>query len=467
MISKSLVRKSGLYFVGNLSSKVMSGLLIPIYAFYVNANDLGYFDFSQTVMGVASPIIILAIWEAVLKFVLSEDNIQTKERIIATSAIFSIFMACLVGVSTFLFSLAYANSIRYLNLIVTMIILHSLVYVWQYNTRALKENKLFVVSGVVSTIVNFISVILLVVIMKQGLLGLIVSYNVGQLSIIIVIERKIRVIRKLKFKNFDFNILKRMLSFSTPLVFNLISAWLISGIGRIIITAKLGTEQNGIYSFANKFSLIVTMIGTVITMAIVEEAIISVKKKGLDSNFNKTLEGLFKIFQYFSLLALPSIVVFYKVIGSTDYYESLYITPWLLMYAVANTMASNFGTVFQAIDKTKYQFLTTLIGGIVTVIISFSFINLLGVSAVIIGQICGAILMMLSRYVLINQFTEMRVNWLPILLRSVLFILVTIVCINVSTYTNILIEILLTLIIFYLNKNIIKMGWSKIKGRGK
>lgn len=463
MVNKSLIKKSGLYFVGNLSSKIMSALLIPIYAFYVSADDLGYFDFSQTIMGILSPIIILAIWEAILKFVLSEDDISIKRKIMTTSALFSIIMAIVFILGAIVFNLIYEQSIKYISLIIAMIALHSLVYVWQYYARASANNKLYVIAGILSTMVNFLFVIILVIFMKMGLLGLLLAYNIGQFSIIIIIEKQIGVIRNLKLRDFEFGILKKMILFSSPLVLNLISAWIISGFGRLIVTKELGTEANGLYSFANKFSLLITMIGTVVTMAIIEEAILSVKTKGLDSNFNKTLEQLFKVFQSFALLAMPAIVMFYTIISNTDYYNSLIFTPWLLLYAVTNTMASNIGSVFQAISKTKYQFITTMLGGIVTVVVSICFIESLEITAVIIGQILGALTMMISRYILINKFIVMKINWRPIILRTFIFVVVTLICLNTSLLISILIELLLVGVTVFINRMIIKSGWNKLR----
>src|SRR5690606_36744450 len=114
MLSNNIVKKSGIYFIGNLSSKIMSALLIPIYAFYVNSDDLGYFDFSQTIMGVISPIIILAIWEAVLKFVLSEDDTKIKKKIMTTSAVFSLIMAIVFIICAITINIFFELSIKYL-----------------------------------------------------------------------------------------------------------------------------------------------------------------------------------------------------------------------------------------------------------------------------------------------------------------------------------------------------------------
>ena len=69
-----LLKKIGLYFIGNLASKILSAILIPIYAFYVSSSDLGIFDYSQTLMQIIVPIVYFSIWEAILKYVILADS---------------------------------------------------------------------------------------------------------------------------------------------------------------------------------------------------------------------------------------------------------------------------------------------------------------------------------------------------------------------------------------------------------
>lgn len=81
-------KKTGLYFIGNMSSKIMTALLVPVYAFYVSAYDLGAYDYSQTIMQIAVPILYMAIWEAVLKYVISSDDKNQQNEYIGNSFFF-------------------------------------------------------------------------------------------------------------------------------------------------------------------------------------------------------------------------------------------------------------------------------------------------------------------------------------------------------------------------------------------
>ena len=72
MSTGRLAKKTGLYFIGNLSSKIVSAAILPIYAFFVLPNDLGAFDNAQVWANIFATVCFMAIWEAILKFFIAE-----------------------------------------------------------------------------------------------------------------------------------------------------------------------------------------------------------------------------------------------------------------------------------------------------------------------------------------------------------------------------------------------------------
>lgn len=200
-------------------------------------------------------------------------------------------------------------------------------------------------------------------------------------------------------------------------------------------------------------------------MAIIEEAILSLKGKGMDPLFAKTIKNLFILFLSLIIIAMPMIRFFYGIISDTDYVGSINFVPGLLLYAVFNTMASNVGSVFQAINKTGYQFTTTLLGGIATFVISWSLIGVVGIHSVVAAQIIGALVMLISRYVFINRFIEFKINWLPITVLIFVFFVVAILSLSVSLTINFIIEVVLFGAGIYFNRQYIKTVLSKIRRR--
>lgn len=436
MENKKIIKKSGLYLIGNLSSKILTSLLVPIYAFYVSSADLGTYDYSHTIMNILIPILFISVWDAIIRFVLSEKREREKEKAIASSAIFTCLMNAVILVCGLTFGFLFkANDIIYLTL---MISAGSLAQIWQFYSRALGRNTVYVCASLGGTIVNLGLNILLVCVLHVGLAALYISFITGQLCVFVIAESFVHVHKYIRKRNFDLDILKRMLCFSAPLVANSIAMWLISGFGRTVIVNELGPSVNGLYSFANRFVNIVNVFGSVISMAILEEAMISLREKGFDDKYPQTIETLFRFFQSLILTAVPALVLFYHIFSATEYYESVHYLPILFLYAVFLTMATNLGVAFNVLNKTQIQFTTTVLGAVVTVAVSYLLINFIGIYGVLIGQCAGALSMMVSRYLMINRFVAFKIHWAVILIKMIIYLVVTNLLTSANLYVNVI-----------------------------
>lgn len=126
-------------------------------------------------------------------------------------------------------------------------------------------------------------------------------------------------------------------------------------------------------------------------------------------------------------------------------------------------MSTNFGVIFKTINKNKYQVITTIIGSVVMLAVSYIFLSNLGAYAVAIGQMLSALAMLLSRYFISRKFVEYSINWLPII---ALIGVYAIVCIA-SIYSTLIITsiVMMITIIFALiiNKDFIKEIFKRRK----
>ena len=104
MQNKKIVEKTGLYFIGNFSSKILTALLVPIYAFYISSEDLGTYDYSQTIMNIVIPIVFVSIWEAIIRFILGEKDKEDQNKKLATSAFFTVCMCLFFIIITLIVS---------------------------------------------------------------------------------------------------------------------------------------------------------------------------------------------------------------------------------------------------------------------------------------------------------------------------------------------------------------------------
>lgn len=457
--NKKLAKKSLIYFIGNLSSKILNFLLVPIYAYTVSSTDLGNYDYIITLANIIIPIIYIVLWEAILKFSLAKKAEENK--ITTTSIIFIFFINILVMPILYIIFKYFYNIGVDAKYIIGIFLLYGFTNIWQYYSRALKKEKIYVISSIVATIINLLLNIITICILKLGFVGLSISYIISNFIAIVIIEINVKVLNKITLKEFDAKLLKEMIKFSAPLVLNTISAWLLSGMSKVIIVNKLGSEANGIYTFANKFSIIVTLIGSVINMAFVEESIINSKEEKIDEDFLSTVESLFEKFLSLLIICVPVINIFYIFIMNTEYYNSKIYFPFLLMYALFSIMSTNVGTIFHVVNKTKYAFLTTLLGSIVFIVISVLGVEKYGLMCIALAQIIGSFMMFLTRYLFAIQNTKNRIKWKKIILLMIIYIIIFIICNKANLTLNIIIFLVIFILICYDNRKIIYNIYKK------
>ncbi len=408
MKQETLVKKAGIYFIGNLSTKLLSAIVVFIYAFYINAEDLGKYEYIQTLSNIIVPIAFVSIWEAILKYTLGTTAEKEKDEAINTSSIFSIIISIMIAILGMTYY--HLKNEKYSLYIIIFYVLYGLSTVWQYYARCLNKTKTYVKSSVIGAAVNLILIILLVCVLKLKIQALFLANIISNLVILSIIEYKIKILKKIKIKEFDIKMLKKMLIFSFPLVINDISLWLITGFGKTIIQNTLGSSANGMYSFANKFSIIVNFFGTVLNKALTEEMLVSEKDK-VGKQFEEIMQKIIEGVLILLVLCMPIIMIFYNIIEKTEYYQSKIYVPMLLIYSFLMLISTNLSTIFKVAEKTKYQFLTTFAGAITTVIISILTVYKWKIMGVVLAQVVGALENAVLRYVIGRRLIKFEIKW--------------------------------------------------------
>ena len=74
------IRSSGIFFFGNILSKVISFFMLPIYTGYIAVEDMGYYDVSVTYANMVVSIVFFEIWSAVLRYMYDRDSVDGKYR---------------------------------------------------------------------------------------------------------------------------------------------------------------------------------------------------------------------------------------------------------------------------------------------------------------------------------------------------------------------------------------------------
>ena len=71
---KKLINNSLIFAIGNLGSKLIVIILVPMYTYYMTTSDYGMVDILTTTVNMLLPIISLSVFDAVLRFTMDREG---------------------------------------------------------------------------------------------------------------------------------------------------------------------------------------------------------------------------------------------------------------------------------------------------------------------------------------------------------------------------------------------------------
>ena len=71
--NKYLFKNTGIFLIGNIGTKIINFLLVPLFTYALNTNEYGVVDLIGTLGFLLGPILMLNIHEGVLRFCIDKD----------------------------------------------------------------------------------------------------------------------------------------------------------------------------------------------------------------------------------------------------------------------------------------------------------------------------------------------------------------------------------------------------------
>ena len=122
----TFIKSFGLYFLGNILSKLMMFILLPIYTEYLAPEELGYYDVANTYLNLLITFLFIDIYVGIMRFVFDEQDKNNYYRPISNGIIIFVISLILYSLAVFTISLFYT--------------IHYLLYIYIYG-QACKSNQ--------------------------------------------------------------------------------------------------------------------------------------------------------------------------------------------------------------------------------------------------------------------------------------------------------------------------------------
>lgn len=461
---KNLAKNTAILAIGQLSSKIFTFLLLPVYTSLLSPDDFGTIDALQTVISLALYFVTLQIENAVFRFII--ENRTNKENQISYVTSAGVVLLAMAGTSTIVIGVINSLYMIPYVILVTLSLWTQSLYLFVSNlARGLGKNTDYSITSFVVTVSSLIINIVLIVGLKIGAVAILVALAFSNLIGFGWLFLRLHIWQLIKFSTVNKMKIQEMLRYSLPLIPNAISWWIANTSDRLIIICFLGTAFNGIYAAANKIPTIYTTIFTVFNTAWTESVSLAINDSDRDTYINSMLNSGFKLFSFINMGIIVCVSVSFKwLIGEqyTEAYNHIFI---LLVAIFINSMCSLFGGVLGGLKNTKVIGWTTVVGAIVNAVINFSLIQSIGLYAASVSTLVSYLIIYIFRFSAVKKIVQIRISKKYLLQCGAMLLLVA----GGYFYRKVIINsvVLIVLIVWgvYQNKSILIPLLSSIKSK--
>lgn len=446
---KKLISNSAIFAVGNLGSKIISILLVPLYTYYLTPSEYGMIDLITVTSSLVLPLLTLSIYDAVLRFIM--DKNQKKEVIFSNGLIITV-LGTIVVLSIYIV-LNFFNTLEgLLNFLCLIVISQSFQTLCAQFARATGRIKTYAVNGILMALVIGISNIIFLVKFNLGIDGYFYSIIAMNLVSIIYFNLTLRIYKYANFKHINYYTIKEMLVYSVPLIPNALMWWLMNTSNRFFILLFVGIGANGLFAVANKIPSLLSILNSFFFQAWQLSAIEEYESK------NKS-EFYSRVFYFFSMvmfLGTSAIIVILKptlnLFVDQEFFQAWIFVPFLLLGNVFASFSGFIGTHYIAAKKTNGVFITSIIGGIVSIIANIIFIPIIGAVGASLSTMISFFTIWILRISDTKKYVDMKIDIKNIVLNILVIVIQTFVLfLYFNTWYELVIELILFSILILLN----------------
>ncbi len=430
--------------------------MVPLFTRYLSTKDYGTADIITSTAGLAMPILLLVIQDAVMRFSIDIEY-QSAEVLMSALWVFLRGMIiCLVCI--FLISLFHNPNIpaKYLLYFFFLVFANGLYSILINFVRGIDKLQVLVEASIITTAASCTFNIIFLPILKLGIDGYLLANFLGTIIANFWICFRIKIWRFIKIKSFKRNLCYEMEKFSSPLILNRIGWWINDLSARYIILWFIGASYNGIYTVAYKIPNILTTCSDAFSQAWQLSAI-----KEFDSNDKTSFISNMYDFYNFFLVFCCSIIIFLniplaKILYGRDFFIAWKYVPPILIAVVFSSLSGFIGSLLIAKKATKNISKATIIGAISNIILNIIFVPSYGIMGAAICTMISSIIIWVIRLIDIKKYVKFKLYLIKNIISYILLLIQFKISLEGFKIDTIIIQCVIIFIISIMYKSYLK-----------
>lgn len=455
----NLIKNIGLFTICNIALKIITFLLTPLYTYYLTQAQYGITDMLNTVLSITIPVFTLMISDGVLRFCINDRNNSKVQKAYISVGFITILMSvalsilCLPTLDLPFFGGLGKYKFWYL---ICYIFLAMNTYLSNV-ARALDQLKVMAVSSIVTSVTTIMSAVVCIAFLRMSLYGFFISLALGYFFGVVTyfalghyyVYFDCKLIK-------DARIIKPLLLYSLPLIPNSLFWWMSQGINRFFLTGMLGIAASGLFAAATKIPTILNVVSGIFQQA----WNLSAFQEYTSENKGMFFNDIYKIYSIIMLLCVCILIPITPWIAhfffKGTFYSAWRLVPVLLLAFYYSSLNAFFGSIYTASMKTREIFITTMVGAIACVVLTWVLVQSIGLQGAGVATALSNFIVLLIRYFDSKRIIKIQINIEIAILVNVILLSAAVLILRVTWIYSALLCILALSIELYGNKTVIR-----------
>lgn len=400
----------GIYSIGVVGTRIITFMMVPLYTYFIEKADYGYYDICLTLCMMLIPVSTLQLREGAFRFLYSNES--DSGRIDIVSFIYRTVCYNIVLILAIALAINMFYDVAYLwhsALLLVMMTIHDIV---AQTTRGLHNNKVYVASSIVNVLFVGLLSVVFVAWMRLGVAGIFYANIIARVATIVFIEscihsvsRYFHVLRNTK------GVSKDILRYTIPLIPISVCFYLTTCSDRLFVNNYLGFATGGVYAVAVRFTSILQTLSLIFYQSWQETAISQYDSDDKNAFFSKVFNMYFFVLVALLIVYTFALKVNYGWLVEVNYAESLYYIYPMGVAAIFNALSSSyFELLYQCAKDTKRATNAIFLALVINLSLNFLLISHLGVWGVILTSLTTYLFLDIYRYFDTRRYFSLSVS---------------------------------------------------------
>lgn len=458
---KKLISNFVIFFIGNMGSRVIQFIFIPLYTYWLSTTEYGIIDTLVITVSLIGPFASLTIHDALLRFILGD---RKKTASYYTTSIVIWIVGSVISILSYI-PFSYVEIVKpYWMQFYLYLVLSNLYAIQTSYLRGEEKNKLYSIIGILFTLLQVSMIVLFIAHWQQGVVGYLYAQDIA-FAVAIVLS----VLFSGSWKSFKLSACNMsdtcgMLRYSIPLVPNAVMWWIINSSDKYMIMYFISASANGIYSIAAKIPTVVNVIYQVFLMAWQISAVDEYQNNGSKEFYSRVyrglVSGLFLFASVVFVLIKPVVFLFLE----ESYWDAWKYIPFLFISAIFSSLAGYYGTFYVAYQKTKGALRTSAVCALCNIVLNYILLKQAGVVGVAIATMISFIVLYIYRVKDTSKLVRIPTEWKTVLFNTIVLFIQTIGMFMLDGVLLVIIESIVFIIDVFINWKMLREIYNLLRG---